>query len=141
VGPHPCMPPSCSDAANVDLPPPSSDATNIDPSSLICGFPRAGGGSPADIQPPTPSPPRKLNFTVTLPAGEFDSDSQADTDSFEGRFHGYIPPVPQGHALCFFLRLNGTYGCPVCPNLMHQLHKLNEVKYHVLGMAKSVPLR
>jgi hypothetical protein len=32
-------------------------------------------------------------------------------------------------------------GVPVCPNLMHQWHMLNEVKDHVLGMARSVPLR
>jgi hypothetical protein len=117
----------CSDAANVDPPPLSSDATNVDPSSLVSGFPRAGGGSPVDSQPPPPSLPppsddanvdrlsiagslpgaagvlpadiqhpplslpQKLKFMVTLPAGEFDSDSnsQADTDSFEDRCHGY----------------------------------------------------
>jgi hypothetical protein len=36
-------------------------------------------------------------LTVTLLAGEFDSNSnsQADTDSSEDRFLGYIPPVPE----------------------------------------------
>jgi hypothetical protein len=37
--------------------------------------------------------------------------------------------------------LNGTYGSHVCPNLMHRWRKLNEVDDHVLGMAKSAPLR
>jgi hypothetical protein len=90
---------------------------------LIAGtLPGAAGVSPADIQPP-PSPPRMLNFTFNLPTREFDSDSdsdsQANIDSSEDRFHGYIPPVPWGDALRVFLHLNGTYQCPVCPNLMH----------------------
>jgi hypothetical protein len=44
--------PSRSDTANVVLPSQSSDAANVDPSSLIGGFPRAGGGSPVDSQAP-----------------------------------------------------------------------------------------
>jgi hypothetical protein len=174
-------PPPSSNAANVDSPLPSSDATNVDPSSLVGGFPKAGGGSPADSQPPQPlmpfpsddanidpplitgafegatgaspvdiwpplpSSPRKLTFTVTLPAGEFDSnsnsDSQGDTDSYEDCFHGYIPLVPRGDAFRAFWYFNGTYGCPVCSNLMHRWRKLNEVKHHVLRMAKSTALR
>jgi hypothetical protein len=128
------------DAANIDPPPLRSDTANIDPQSLVSGLPRVGGGSPANFQPPPPSPPRKLMFTVTLPAGEFDSDSnsQVDTDSFEDHFHGYIPPVPQGDALRVFRRFNG---CLVCPNLMHRWRKLNEIKDHVLGMAKPAALR
>jgi hypothetical protein len=139
---HGTLPPRY-DATDVDPPPPSSDAANVRPPSLVSGFPRAGGVSSADIQPPPPSPPRKLKFTVTLPAGEFDFDfnSQAGTDSSEDRFQDYIPPVSWGDALHVFLRLNGTYGCHVCPHLMHRWHKLNEVKDHILGMAKSAPLR
>jgi hypothetical protein len=80
-------------------------------------------------------------FMVTLPAGEFDSDSQPDTDSSEDHLHGYISLVPRGDALRVFRRTNGTYGFPVYPNLMHQWGKLNEVKDHVLGMAKFARLR
>jgi hypothetical protein len=40
-----------------------------------------------------------------------------------------------------FWCFDGMCGVPVCPNLMHQWHMLNEVKDHVLGMARSVPLR
>jgi hypothetical protein len=43
--------------------------------------------------------------------------------------------------LCVFLSLDDTYGCPVCPNLMHRWRMLNQVKYHVLGMVRSTPLR
>jgi hypothetical protein len=73
---------------------------------------------------------------VTLPVGEFDSDfdSQVDTNSSGDHFHSYIPLVPWGDALRVFRRFNSMYGCPVCPNLMHQWCKLNEVKDHVLGM-------
>jgi hypothetical protein len=122
------------------LPPPFDD-TNVDPSSITDALPGAAGVSSVDIQPPPSSPPRKLMFTVTLPAGEFDFDFDSDSHSSEDRFHSYIPPVPRGDALRVFLRLNDMYGCPVCPNLMHRWCKLNQVKDHVLGMAKSAPLR
>jgi hypothetical protein len=62
-----------------------------------------------DMQPPPPSPPQKLKFAVTLPAGEFDSDSdsQANKDSSEDCFHGYISPVPWDDALRVFRRFDG----------------------------------
>jgi hypothetical protein len=124
------------------LPPPSDDA-NVDPLSIAGALPGAAGVLPADIQHPPLSPPRKLKFTVTLLTGEFDFDSdfQADTDSSEDHCHGCIPQVPRGDALCVFWRLDGAYGCPICPNLMHQWRKLNEVEDHVPGMARSAPLR
>jgi hypothetical protein len=48
---------------------PRSDAANVNPPSLIGGFPRAGGGSPADSQPPPPSlPPPYDNANVNPPS-------------------------------------------------------------------------
>jgi hypothetical protein len=88
--------------------PPSNDA-NVDPPSITDAFLGAGGGSLADIQPSSQLPPRKLTFTVTLPVGEFesDSDSQVDVDSSEDSLHSYIPLVPRGDALRAFRCFKG----------------------------------
>jgi hypothetical protein len=77
---------------------------------LAGALPGAASVLLVDIQPPPRSPPRKLKFTITLHAGEFDSDSdsQDDTDSSKDCFRGYIPPVPRGDALRVFWCLART---------------------------------
>ncbi|RCV31008.1 hypothetical protein SETIT_6G141900v2 [Setaria italica] len=54
---------------------------------------------------------------------------------------GYRTPFPRGDALRVFRRIDNTFACPVCPGTRHQWRILNEVKDHILGMAKSMPLR
>nr|TKW33032.1 hypothetical protein SEVIR_2G206400v2 [Setaria viridis] len=84
---------------------------------------------------------------VTLPADVFDSDSDSDslteTDSSDDRRRGYRMPFPRevSDALRIFRRTDNTFTCPVCPGTRHWWRILNEIKDHVLGMAKSMPLR
>jgi hypothetical protein len=73
------------------------------------------GTLPADSQPPPP-----------LAELDSDSNSNSNSDTF---------------ALRVFWRTTNTYGCPVCPNYMHQWRNLNEIKDHVLGMARFEALR
>jgi hypothetical protein len=73
-------PPPRSDDANVDLPQLSSDVANVDPPSLVGGFPRAGGGSLMDSQPPPPSLP--------LPS----HDANVDPSSIVGFLPGAMLP-------------------------------------------------
>jgi hypothetical protein len=73
-------------------------------------MPRAADTSLVDSQPP--------------PLAEFDPDSNSDSNS-------------NTFALLVFRRTTNTYRCPVCPNRMQRWTNLNEIKDHVLGMARS----
>jgi hypothetical protein len=81
-------------------------------------MPGAAGTSQADSQPP--------------PLVELDSDSNFDTNSYSNS---------DTFPLRVFWFTTNTYGCPVCPNRMHRWRNLNEIKDHVLGMARSEVLR
>ncbi|RCV23837.1 hypothetical protein SETIT_5G036600v2 [Setaria italica] len=80
---------------------------------------------------------------VTLPADafNFDSNSQNETDSSEDHHRGYRTPFPRGDTLRVFRHADNTFVCPICPGTRHRWRILNEVKDHILGMAKSAPLR
>nr|TKW14340.1 hypothetical protein SEVIR_5G161900v2 [Setaria viridis] len=69
-----------------------------------------------------------------------DSKSQIETDLSDDRRHGYRTPFPQGDALLVFCHADNTFVCPVCPSMRHRWRILNEVKDHILRMAKSAPL-
>nr|TKW21226.1 hypothetical protein SEVIR_4G174200v2 [Setaria viridis] len=70
-----------------------------------------------------------------------DSNSQTEKDSSNDHRHGYCMPFPRGDALRVFRRADNTLTCPICPGTRHWWRILNEVKDHILGMAKSMPLR
>uniref|UniRef100_K3ZNU9 Uncharacterized protein n=1 Tax=Setaria italica TaxID=4555 RepID=K3ZNU9_SETIT len=73
----------------------------------------------------------------------FDSDfeSQTETDSSDDRRHRPRVPFPHGDALRVYCHADNTYRCPICPTRIHWSKILNEVKDHVLGMARSAALR
>uniref|UniRef100_K3YZK7 Uncharacterized protein n=1 Tax=Setaria italica TaxID=4555 RepID=K3YZK7_SETIT len=78
---------------------------------------------------------------VCADAFNFDSNSQTKMDSFDDRRRGYRTLFLWGGTLRVFRRANNTFACPICPSTRHQWRILNEVKDHILGMAKSLPLR
>ncbi|RCV11140.1 hypothetical protein SETIT_2G163300v2 [Setaria italica] len=80
---------------------------------------------------------------VTLPADAFDSNSdfQTEIDSSDDRHCSYHMLFPRGDALRVFHHANNTFACPICPGMRHRWRILNEVKDHVLRMAKFAPLR
>jgi hypothetical protein len=80
--------------------------------------------SPADSQPPPPLP-------------ELDSYSNSNTNSDAQTYIDHL----KNFALCIFRHTTNTYRYLVYPNRMHQWRNLNEIKDHVLGMARSKALR
>nr|TKW21919.1 hypothetical protein SEVIR_4G153100v2 [Setaria viridis] len=97
----------------------------------------------ASFTPVSSSLPRNLTLTVTLPVDAFNSDSNSQTgmNSSDVCRRGYRMSFPRGDALRVFHHADNTFACPVCSSTRHRWRILNEVMDHVLGMAKSVPLR
>uniref|UniRef100_K4AKM4 Uncharacterized protein n=1 Tax=Setaria italica TaxID=4555 RepID=K4AKM4_SETIT len=69
------------------------------------------------------------------------SDSQTKMNSSDDNRGGYRMPFSWGNGLRVFRRADNTFACPFCPSTRHRWKILNEVKDHVLVMAKFVPLR
>jgi hypothetical protein len=65
-----------------DMPPPRSATANVDPPSLIDGFPRASGGSPANFQP--------IPLSLLPPS----DDANVDPPSISGALPGVAGVLP-----------------------------------------------